>query len=216
MEDALTNTLKNKFDPKNWVGFAAFKNYKYSGENLVDEVNQLDPDLVIDVGCGHNRFKGRIKNLVGFDREPFPFADLHLGIDEINFRPESADVVLVLGSIQFGDFDLVERHMDKIVPWVKPGGFVVMRAMQHHYSKLPYRHAHYIWTDADIEYFTKKYSFMIERGPWMEEVTNFDNTSVVSTRKVWWWKKPGTLKRYSIDLFDCSLSERDITNNQHT
>jgi hypothetical protein len=50
----------------------------------------------------------------------------------------------------------------------------------------------------------------------MEEVTNFDNTSVVSTRKVWWWKKPGTLKRYSIDLFDCSLSERDITNNQHT
>jgi len=68
MEDALTNTLKNKFDPKNWVGFAAFKNYKYSGENLIDEVNQLDPDLVIDVGCGHNRFKGRIKNLIGFDR----------------------------------------------------------------------------------------------------------------------------------------------------
>jgi hypothetical protein len=222
MEDALTNTLKNKFDPKTWTGFNVFRYYKYSGKNLVNEINQLDPDLVIDVGCGHNRFKGHIKNLIGFDREPFPFADLHLGIDEINFRAESADVVLVLGSIQFGDFDLIERHMDKIVQWVKPGGFVVMRVMQDLYDggTLPYPHAHCIWTASNMEYFTKKYSFMIERGPWIEEVKDFvksrSELSVISTRKVWWWKKPGTLKKYSIDLLNCSLSERDTINNQHT
>ncbi len=225
MEDAVTKALKNKFDPTDWSGFTAFKNYKYSGVNLVREVNRLDPDLVIDVGCGHNRFKGHIKNLIGFDREPFPFADLHLGIDEINFRPESADVVLALGSIQFGDFDLVERHMDKIVQWVKPGGFVVMRVMQEHHTELEYRHAHYIWTDSDIKYFTKKYGFTWTLGPWIEEVKDFVKSqsepsvisttkSVISTRKVWWWKKPGTLKRYSIDMFDCTVNDRDIINSQ--
>jgi hypothetical protein len=221
MEDELTNTLKNKFDPTGWTGFTAFKNYKYSGVNLISEVNKLDPDLVIDAGCGHNRFKGHITNLIGFDREPFPYADLHLGIDEINFRPESADVVLALGSIQFGDFDLVERHMDKIVQWVKPGGFVVMRVMQEHYTELEYRNTHYVWTDNDIEYFTKKYSFTVDQGPWIEEVKDFVKSqsepfnistakSVISTRKVWWWKKPGTLKRYRINLHNCAVNERDI------
>jgi SAM-dependent methyltransferase len=219
MKDELAKTLEDKFDPGKWPGFAAFKHYKYSGTNLIDEINNLDPDLVIDVGCGHNRFKGHIKNLIGFDREPFPFADIYLGIDEINFRPESADVVLVLGSIQFGNIDLVERHMDKIVQWVKPGGFVVVRAMQDYYGESPwrYQHAHYIWTDKDIEYFTKKYSFTIDRGPWIEEVKNFNESSIVSTRKVWWWKKPGTLKKYSIDLFNCTLNERDnVIVNQNT
>ena len=63
--------LNAKFDPKRWDGYMVFQHYTYSGLNLIEDVNALDPDLVIDVGCGHNRFKGHIKNLIGFDPQPF-------------------------------------------------------------------------------------------------------------------------------------------------
>lgn len=208
----LEKSLEDKFDPNKWQGYKAFESYKYSGINLIEEVNKLDPDLVIDVGCGHNRFKGHIKNLIGFDREPFPFADIYMSIDEINFRPESADVLLILGSIQFGTFDLVERHMDKVIKWLKPGGFIVMRCMQRHLRDVPYSHqnAHYIWKPEDIEYFTKKYDLTIHKGPWDENVFNFDEvkTKIINTRKVWWWKKPGILKKNTIDPYSCKISER--------
>ena len=41
--------------------------FKHSGDNLVNEINKLKPTLVIDAGCGLNFFKGKIKNLVGYD-----------------------------------------------------------------------------------------------------------------------------------------------------
>ena len=41
--------------------------FKHSGENLVEEINKLDPNLVIDAGCGINFLKGKIKNLIGYD-----------------------------------------------------------------------------------------------------------------------------------------------------
>ncbi|HAI37401.1 MAG TPA: hypothetical protein DCM40_04300, partial [Maribacter sp.] len=40
--------------------------FKHSGQNLVEEINKLNPGLVIDAGCGINFFKGKIKNLVGY------------------------------------------------------------------------------------------------------------------------------------------------------
>jgi hypothetical protein len=56
--------LSKKFNPSKWDGYMAFQHYTHSGMNLIDDVNALDADLVIDVGCGHNRFKGHIQNLI--------------------------------------------------------------------------------------------------------------------------------------------------------
>ena len=39
--------------------------YDYTGWQLVDEINQRNPRSVLDVGCGLNPFKGKIKNLIG-------------------------------------------------------------------------------------------------------------------------------------------------------
>ena len=41
--------------------------YDYTGWNLVDEINNQNPQNVLDVGCGYHPFKGRIPNLVGID-----------------------------------------------------------------------------------------------------------------------------------------------------
>ena len=43
------------------------KKYKHSGLTLVDEINNLRPRSVLDVGCGYNEFKGKIDNLLGID-----------------------------------------------------------------------------------------------------------------------------------------------------
>ena len=46
---------------------SSFDSYKWSGYRLVEEVNSHKPRSVLDVGCGFNRFKGKINNLLGID-----------------------------------------------------------------------------------------------------------------------------------------------------
>lgn len=194
--------LAKKFNPSKWDGYMAFQHYTHSGMNLIDDVNALDADLVIDVGCGHNRFKGHIKNLIGFDPQPFPMADLQSDIASINFRPESADVLLVLGSIQFGTRENVKQNLDKVVSWLKPGGYIVMRTLyQFNTKEIPYADVHYAWTDNDIEEFGASNKLTMIKGPFVDQAPK-------SSRLVWWWQKEGTLKKYSIDPITCVKKER--------
>jgi ubiquinone/menaquinone biosynthesis C-methylase UbiE len=201
--------LEKKFDPEEWTGYKVFEQYTKTGRNLVDDVNILDPDLVIDVGCGHNRFKGRIKKLIGFDQEPFPFADLHMSIDDINFRPESADVVMCLGSLQFGTRDDVRTRLTKVASWVKPGGYIIMRTMNQFFKDrgYPYQEAHYIWTREDAESLGAENNLTIVKGVWEEMILDATGEQH-STRLSWWYQKPGTLKRYAIKVGNCDIFER--------
>ena len=41
--------------------------YEHTGWELAEEINKLNPERVLDVGCGYHPFKGRITNLVGID-----------------------------------------------------------------------------------------------------------------------------------------------------
>jgi hypothetical protein len=194
--------LSKKFNPVKWDGYMAFQHYTHSGMNLIDDINALDADLVIDVGCGHNRFKGHIKNLIGFDPQPFPMADIQSDIASINFRPESADVLLVLGSIQFGTRENVKQNLDKVVTWLKPGGYIVMRTLyQFNTKEIPYADVHYAWTDNDIEEFGSSNNLTMIKGPFVDQAPK-------SSRLVWWWQKEGTLKKYSIDPITCVRKER--------
>lgn len=205
----LREQLAWKFNPNEWLGYQAFHQYINAGLNLIDEINALDPDLVVDAGCGHNRFKGHINNLIGFDQEPFPFADMHCSIEDAKFRPESVDVTLCLGSIQYGDKDLITRQLDNVVSWTKPGGFIVMRVVMNTGSDVDkwkwYEHTHYPWASKDIEEFTHKYGLHMFRPPVYDTTTK----TSVSERMVWWWQKPGELKRYKIDPMDCKITERE-------
>jgi hypothetical protein len=191
-----------KFNPVRWDGHVAFRHYTHSGMNLIDEVNALDPDLVIDVGCGHNRFKGHIKNLIGFDPQPFPMADIQSDIQSINFREESADVLLVLGSIQFGTKEDVANDFNKVVKWLKPGGYIVMRTLyEFKEEEIPYSDVHYVWTDDDIKELGESNNLTMVKGPFVDKAPK-------SSRLVWWWQKPGQLKKYSIDPISCTKLER--------
>jgi hypothetical protein len=73
------------------------KKWKYSGLKLIEEVNALNPRSVLDIGCGYNEFKGKIRNLTGID----PYNDrADYKISIMDFRSnEKFDVILCLGSV---------------------------------------------------------------------------------------------------------------------
>jgi SAM-dependent methyltransferase len=108
--------------------------YQYTGWNIVDEINKLNPKAVLDVGCGYNQFKPRIKNLVGIDKFNNS-ADYMVDILEYNVEPETYDAVIVFGSINFGDYGDVSARFRKVFELTAPGGKIYVRANPGHTHK---------------------------------------------------------------------------------
>lgn len=101
--------------------------FTYTGWQLVEEVNKLDPKNVLDVGCGYHPFKGRIQNIVGID--PYNnLADYQVDILEYKVKPESHDVILALGSINFNSKDEIEARFSHCVALLASGGRFYLRA----------------------------------------------------------------------------------------
>ena len=89
-----------------------FESLEYSGYQLVDYVNAQKPNSVLDVGCGYNNFKGKIHKLIGVD----PYnnsADIKLPLEELSTTMKF-DIVLALGSINFGDESVIDNQMEII------------------------------------------------------------------------------------------------------
>ena len=86
-----------------------FESLEYSGYQLVDYVNDQKPRSVLDIGCGYNRFKNKIHKLIGLD--PYnKAADIPLPLEEI-CTSMKFDIVLALGSINFGDESVIDNQM---------------------------------------------------------------------------------------------------------
>ena len=101
------------------------KKFKYSGLAIIDEVNNLKPDNVIDIGCGYNEFKGKIKNLVGID----PYNDkADIMVHILDYKADiEYDVAICLGSINFGSSDKILSELQAVVNMVKDNGFLYFR-----------------------------------------------------------------------------------------
>ncbi len=108
------------------------KKFKYSGIALINEVNNLKPRSVLDIGCGYNELKGKINNLVGLD--PYnSCADIRCKTLEY-VTDQRYDVVLALGSINFGSTNKVFAELERAVQLTSPGGklfFRVNPGIQH-------------------------------------------------------------------------------------
>lgn len=142
--------------------------YPINGKTMVDEINNLDPTLVVDLGCGLNQYKGLINNLVGVDvvgcRE-----DITKDITDLkeHFADHTVDVILALGSINFGENDLIRQQLTEVKRLLKPGGIAYFRANQNDHDKdhkgdLRY----YDWSKELVEYWSTQLGFEI-----LEEVT---------------------------------------------
>jgi SAM-dependent methyltransferase len=100
--------------------------YSYTGWQLVEEINKLKPRKVLDVGCGYNQFKDRIPNLIGID----PYnncADYQVDIFEFVDEPNSYDVIMALGSINFNSFEDIDARINKCVSLLSSKGKMFFR-----------------------------------------------------------------------------------------
>ena len=120
---AIDNLCLHKYFAYHWQN--DMKKWKHSGLTLIDQVNALKPRKVLDVGCGYNEFKGKINNLIGLD--PYNHrADYQIELME--FRPsESFDVILALGSINFGGRNKIIAEVSRCVSMLEEGGFMFFR-----------------------------------------------------------------------------------------
>ena len=121
--DAIDDACLHKYFSKYWQN--DMKKWKYSGVALIDEVNSLKPRAVLDVGCGYNEFKGKIDNLIGID----PYndkADFQVGTMEFK-TDQKFDVILCLGSVNFGSRSKIMDEVAKCVKLLADGGTMFFR-----------------------------------------------------------------------------------------
>lgn len=97
--------------------------YTHSGWNLIDKVK--DDELVLDVGCGYNPFKDKIKNLVGID-PAFVEADYQTTIEQFQ-TDQKFDVAFCLGSINFGSEKKIIKQINSVIKLLKPTARIYWR-----------------------------------------------------------------------------------------
>jgi len=135
--------------------------YQFSGWKLVDKVNSLNPDRVLDIGCGFNRFKGKIHNLIGID--PYnDCADYKCSVEEYTGPP--ADVVLCLGSINFGNEETIDRQL-KIIDslFTKRAFFRVNPGISHSWNNDWKDITWFKWTEKKVNSVANKYKYTLDR-----------------------------------------------------
>lgn len=155
MPSTIAMTYSDYFSGK-WSD-ASLDTYQFSGWNLIDKVNSLNPDRVLDIGCGFNRFKGKINNLVGID--PYnDCADCKCSVEEYDGPP--ADVVLCLGSINFGDEETIDHQLEIVDSlFTKYAFFRVNPGIAHSWSADWKDIIWFKWTVEKIHQVSKKYKY---------------------------------------------------------
>ena len=148
--EAIDDACLHKYFSKYWQN--DMKKWKYSGVQLIDEVNSLKPRAVLDVGCGYNEFKGRIDNLVGID----PYNDkADLQVSTLDYRTDTKyDVILCLGSVNFGNRDKIIAEVGRCVNLLAKNGTMFFRVNPGVQHDKPEAH----W----IEFFAWNVPFIIE------------------------------------------------------
>jgi SAM-dependent methyltransferase len=148
--EAIDVACLHKYFSKYWEN--DIKKWKYSGLALIDEVNSLKPRAVLDVGCGYNEFRGKIDNLIGID----PYndkADHEVGTLEYR-TDQKFDVIMCLGSINFGSRDKILAEIGRCVDLLADGGTMFFRVnpgVQHNKPEAKW-----------IEFFAWNVPFIIE------------------------------------------------------
>lgn len=157
--DDLSERYTHRFFAEIWKPRTG--DYEHTGWSLVDEINELNPESVLDVGCGYHPFKGRIHNLVGID--PYnDCADYEVDILEYRVKPQSHDVIIALGSINFNSRSDIQQRFSHCVNLLKQGGRFYLRAN----PGIPHKSGPYVdifpWTFEVVNEFAETYNLKLE------------------------------------------------------
>lgn len=136
--------------------------YKYSWDTLIPKINSMQPNAVLDVGCGDNYFKDKIDNLTGID--PYNAnADCLIHIEDYT-SPFQYDVILALGSINFGQEDKIDEQIGAVDRLLMEDGDLFMRlnpGLDHHWNDESDGIEFFPWSKDRIEYYARMYGYNI-------------------------------------------------------
>lgn len=134
--------------------------YHLSGFAILPDIMKLQPQSLLDLGCGYNEFKRYFPQLVGID-----FANTAADVvdDFVNYDcpDNSQDVILALGSINFVDLETVTQQVDYIHRKLRPGGTAFIRVNPAQAPDDSITERFYAWSIEDIYNFTTQYNFTI-------------------------------------------------------
>lgn len=134
-QETLDNYFRNHWKPRT-------ETHYLTGLNLLNKIQPYE--TVLDVGCGTNYFKPYLGGrLLGID-PAFDEADQKVTIEE--FSGGEFDVILALGSINFGGYSNIANQIAKMTLHLKPGGRIYWR-------QNPGRFDHNNNQQYDIEFF---------------------------------------------------------------
>lgn len=136
-------------------GKKLLENTTYTGLSLVDSVNALNPSMVLDIGCGQNFYKHKIKNLIGLDMFGQD-CDLQVDYFDSSFDTK-ADAVLVLGMLEYGTAEQVHQKLCRIKQNCHQNTQVFFR-----FSVSP-EYGHEIMPGRDICFFMHKLIYLPEQ-----------------------------------------------------
>lgn len=149
----LHKLIKDLFNDKKPAPRAITK-YNETGFDMINSINSTNPDVVLDLGCGNNIYKNQIKNLIGVDILDNNLQDINSPIESLPFEDNYADVVLALGSINFGDEKIINTQLNEVKRVCKNNGLIYFRVMAEH-DLDPY----YYWTLDKVKQKEKLYNF---------------------------------------------------------
>jgi 2-polyprenyl-3-methyl-5-hydroxy-6-metoxy-1,4-benzoquinol methylase len=113
----------NEYFANHWV---SRNNVHYTSvENILSLIEPKDE--VLDIGCGYNPFKEHLGDrLYAFD-PALSYGNELTDVENFDSKGKQWDVVLCLGSINFGNISVIRPQVEKVVSLVKSGGKIVWR-----------------------------------------------------------------------------------------
>lgn len=154
----------NFYFSKVWSG--KMDQYQYSGWALL---NKVQPgERVLDVGCGDNLFKDKLPDLLGIDPANSK-ADQLVTIE--NFVPDyKFDVAFCLGSINFGNDEVILRQIRKVISCLNSKNARIYwrcnPGQQDHNNSECKEIDFYPWSFEKLEYYAKYFEFEVVEMCW--------------------------------------------------
>ena len=162
--------LRNYFT-YDWPGTrtAGLDGYYWTGFKLIEEIKENE--TVLDVGCGINPFSRHLDHLVGIDITDIGADIPNTAIEEWDSVGKRLfDVAFCLGSINFGDAEIIDKQIDAITKCLVPNSRIYWRVnpsnRDHENPKvneIPFFH----WSLDWMMHFAKKYKYDITE--WMPD-----------------------------------------------
>ena len=150
-----------------WKNQLAWEKRK-TGKQLLEKIQNINPNSILDVGCGDNEWKQYFGNkLLGID--PYNSnADMQVGVMDIEEGYNTWDIVLCLGSLNFGDENTIKSQVERAVKLCAKGGKLFFRCnpgITHDNE-----HAQWIdffeWSEQKLQDYAQEFGCTVEETSW--------------------------------------------------